>query len=177
MRFTLRTLLVVFTMLVILLAMRPYTKPASKFVAPGAKGEHRRVLSDRFVLVAAIEAAILIGWGTLALRARTSANLPSNRSTIFHFLVQLKEFEMSPRDLFGVLLRVLGLWIAYSGLSSLRWANSPPDGYSLREYLLKFGAEAALGIVMFLLADNIAEFSYSRPRGERSEEETEGERA
>jgi hypothetical protein len=66
---------------------------------------------------------------------------------------------MTARDLFGVVVRTIGLYYAVSGVSQALGGLST-DNEVASEYLLWSLATMGLGIVVFAAANPIVEFSY-----------------
>ena len=76
---------------------------------------------------------------------------------------------MSARDLFGVGLRLLALWIGYTGLQyvlswiSLSMGDSLPHQDSRREYLLSAVVYSLTGLALFVGAPTLEGIAYGQP--------------
>ena len=76
---------------------------------------------------------------------------------------------MSARDLFGVGVRLLGLWIGYTGLQyvlswiSLSMGDSFPERDFRREYLLSAIVYSLTGLALFVGAPALEGIAYGQP--------------
>jgi hypothetical protein len=76
---------------------------------------------------------------------------------------------MSARDLFGVGVRLLALWIGYVGLQyvlswiSFSMGDSFPDEHFRREYLLSAIVYSLAGLALFVGAPTLEGIAYGQP--------------
>ncbi len=67
---------------------------------------------------------------------------------------------MSPREVFGIIVRTIGLFSIVYGLWVLSGMFFPEEGYQPAEYLVSGGPLALMGVILFFGADSVVSLAY-----------------
>lgn len=68
--------------------------------------------------------------------------------------------RMSPRDVFGIVVRTIGLLSTVYGLWGLPGMFFPEEGFQPADYLVGNGPLAFMGVIMFFGADSVVSLAY-----------------
>jgi hypothetical protein len=68
--------------------------------------------------------------------------------------------SMNARAVFGLILRTLGVLAFLHGLLGFPWTLHPQEGFTATNYLLGYGAEAIVGLLMLVFAEPLARLAY-----------------
>jgi hypothetical protein len=68
--------------------------------------------------------------------------------------------RMSPREIFGMIVRTIGLLSIVYGLWTLAGMMSPEEGWRPSDYIVGGGPLAFMGVIMFFGADSVVSLAY-----------------